>query len=169
MDKVKDLFLSLYKDKHRFFLVLVHFSLGFLFYIGLYFTFLKDPNFINNGRVSMADFPGSFIYELLIFLTVFGYLFLMLVKKDAVARKVLLIQVILGTLVHLYGALLYRFGSEGTTTGGFGRIYLFILLVLMWVTYFKKDLVSSVISKFVPEGAEADVEEADVEEDLQPE
>lgn len=74
----------------------------------------------------------------------------MIINSDKMAKIILLIQLIFGTMFHLYGALLYRVGADSSATGAFGRIFLFLLLIIMWTTYIKQDLVSNLLKKVLP-------------------
>ncbi len=78
----------------------------------------------------------------------------MLIGKEVLPKRMLLIQSIFATLFHLYGALVFRVGSEGAATGGFGRIFLFLIIVLMWVNYIKPNIVSSLIDRLVKNSPE---------------
>lgn len=149
MEKWKELIQNLYNNKQRFALTMFYISIGFLFYLGLFFAFMKSPQLID-GKISLAQLPGSFIFEIVILLSIVGYFYFMLLDKDKRARTMLLIQVIFATAFHLYGALVFRIGSEGSATGGFGRLFTFLFLVIMWVAYFKESLVVTLIDKYLP-------------------
>jgi len=148
MEKLKESFQLLLKDKKKLFEVSFHVVIGFLFYLGLFMAFMKDTALIK-GRLSLAELPGSFVFELIIFASIFAYIYFKLIDQEKRARQVLLVQFLTGLIFHLYGALIMRVGSEGSATGGFGRTLLFILLVLMAVSYFKPKLLDSIISKYI--------------------
>ena len=146
---MKEKFNSLLENKPRLLLVIINMSLGFLFFIGTYFTFMKSSQLIG-GKLSISQLPGGFIFILVILVTTIAYAYGMLMDKEVLPKRMLLIQSIFATLFHLYGALVFRVGSEGAATGGFGRIFLFLILVLMWVNYVKPKIVPSLIGRFLP-------------------
>jgi hypothetical protein len=149
MEKLKALILSLYDDRSRFVRTIFYVSIGVLFYLGVFMAFMKSPELID-GKLSLSKLPGSFIFESVILLSSLAYFYFMLLDKDEKARLFLLIQLIFATAFHLYGALIFRVGSEGSATGGFGRLFTFLFLVIMWVAYFKESLVITLIDKYLP-------------------
>ena len=158
MEKLKNQVLNLYNDKARFLKVVIHTSIGLLFFIGLFFAFLKSPTIIN-GKVSLSEFPGSFIFETLILLPVFAYAILSILENEKWLKKILLVQLVFATLFHLYGALMLRVGSEGTATGAFGRIWTFVFLVLMYLQYVKPQILEGFIGGFFNIETEATTDE----------
>jgi hypothetical protein len=149
MEKWKELVLTLFTNKPRFVKTMVYIGIGLLFYIGALMAFMKSPELID-GKLSLAKLPGSFIFEAAILLSIVGYFYFILLDNDKKARIFLLIQLIFAQVFHLYGALVFRVGSEGSATGGFGRLFTFLFLVLMWIAYFKESLVVSLIDKYLP-------------------
>lgn len=150
IDKFKEQVVAFYNNKEVFFKVIFQSVFAFFLYLGFFVTFMKGPGLINNGKVSLSLFPGSNFFEFMVFISIFIYAALMIIDKQKIARIVLLIQVILGTLFHFYGVLIFRVGSEGNASGGFGRIWTLFFIVILWVMYVKPDLVTSLLQKVIP-------------------
>jgi len=164
MDKLKEAFNSLLQgDKAEVILFFTRIGVLFLFFLSLYLPFIFDVALID-GKVSMSKFPGSLFYELVIFFSIPAYFYLYLIKNTH-AKKVLLVQAIIATLVFLYGVMLYRFGAEDTATAGFGKHLEFILLIIIWFTYVKEALTISLINKFILK-TEVEDQAPEVEEEI---
>ena len=135
-------------DKSHFILVVSKVSLGLLFFISLYLPFIIEST-VPGGSASLAKFPGAIVYNLIILFSIPAYFYLVLAEKEKVAKKVLLVQLIIGTLAFLYGVLVYRVGFPSTATSGFGKHLAWFLLLVMWFTYVKENLTLSLIKKYI--------------------
>jgi len=149
VENIKTTFQKLIKeDLPRFILIMTQVGMGLLFFISVYLPFVKGPEIINT-TVSMSEFPGSFIFEVILFISVPLFLYLILSQKENLSRKVILVQNIIALLTLGYGVLLYRVGFPESTSGAFGKHLEFVLLIGMWLAFLRPELVLSFIRRFV--------------------
>jgi hypothetical protein len=146
-NKIKEAFMDMLKnDLKRLVLFSIFLGTVFLYIIGTLFPFVVG-NILINGRVSYFQFTGSKIIVLLLFLLVLYYAYIFLLKPKA-AKKIYLIIVIYSFLMFAWGILIQRVGLTGSSNG-FGKILMFLMLIMMIFLHFGEKLYNPWVDKFV--------------------
>ncbi|MBU1144556.1 MAG: hypothetical protein KJ971_01690 [Firmicutes bacterium] len=148
MKNLKNSFLNMMKnDKQKFIFVMIRITIAFLFFIGLFIPYIVGSMLVNN-HVSLNQLPGATFYCILFFVTILIYFYFVLISKDKMAKKILLGQVIISSLIYVYGLLLYLVGLPEASVG-FSLVFELLLIGLMWFMYFKEDMVSHILKKYI--------------------
>ena len=149
MNEIKKSFQSFIEgDKATLIFVLARIIVGFLFFITLFLPFIFEATIVN-GKASLADFPGAFIFTVIIFLSIPAYFYFFLMKNSKLTKITLIVQAISSLLIYMYGILAFRVGFPDTATYGFGKHFGFVLLILMWVLFFTEELTKSLINDHI--------------------
>jgi len=149
MNNLKVSFETLFKNKKRFVLVVVHLGLAFLFWIGMFLPFLVGEAIIN-GHVSLAFMFVNIraIVVLLYVVMLLLYAFSVLVSSEKNAKALFLLLAIISSVILAWGIIVVLVGDTGGKLGT-GFLLELILLGLMWFTYIKENIVTSCIEKII--------------------
>ncbi len=151
-EQKKSLFDLFTHQKIRFIVVITRIVLAILFMIGLFLPALVGDDIIAGGVSLSVQFAATgfgFVFWLVFILSIFGYFLMILMKKEQIAKIILLVQAFACSVVVLWGTYaVYFIQLQGFAAGyGFGFFYSLVFLVVLWLAYAFEEVLFNLVRK----------------------
>lgn len=165
-------------EKPRFVLICCRIAIGFLFFVATLFPYFKMIQFDEVvSRLSSAQVPAGWIFILLTWGLMVGYLYVELTEQSKLKKPALIAQAAQASALWLWGMMIFvaaieeaKLYPEASVALGFGFWFELICIALLWFVAFGEKILLPIIHQFVPVSHAVDpVAEVPVEPQAEPE
>ncbi|HOI47033.1 MAG TPA: hypothetical protein PLR26_04810 [Bacilli bacterium] len=133
------------RDKSIVLFTFIRLSTLLLFFISMFFGFIRGPMIINN-RVSLIEFPGMWFFTIAMIALLLLSFYQTLTSKIKNAKLFYLLATLLATIMFVWGNIVYRVGIP-TARVGYGFIMISLMLVLSWFFILKEEYAMKLLFK----------------------
>lgn len=133
------------RDKSTVLFTFIRLSTLLLFFISMFFGFLRRPMIINN-RVALIKFPGMWFFAIAMIALLVLSFYQTLTTNTKNAKLFYLLATFLATIMFVWGNIVYRVGIP-TASVGYGFIMTTLMLVLSWFLILKEEFAMKLLLK----------------------